>query len=681
MAKGIALFRVAERVRQGGSGHLFMVVVAIVCGLGGGFGAVGLRALIEFVQGQFFGHGRPFLAVVEAVPWTWRVLAPALGGLLVGPLVYFVAREAKGHGVPEVMESMLVRGGVIRPRVVVVKSLASAITIGSGGSVGREGPIVQIGSALASTIGQVLGVSTRQIRTLVGCGAAAGIAAAFNAPIAGALFAVEILLGDFGVPQFSPIVISSVVATVVSRHYLGNSPAFDVPHYELAGPFELIPYMIVGAVAGLVAQAFISVLYGCEGFFDRLRIPDYVKPVVGGLLVGVMGIWLPQVFGVGYDAINAALAGKVSAAVLAVLLVAKMMATSVTLASGGSGGVFAPSLFLGAMTGGFLGTFIHQWMPTYTGSSGAYALVAMGAVVGAATHAPITAIIMIFELTGDYRLIAPLMAACVISSLVATLLRQDSIYTRKLRERGLDPFKEEDPNVLKHLYVRDILDAEPEVVPASAKFVHVLDLVVKSRHSEFFVVNPDGSLRGAVSLSGLRRIIFEREALQDVVVAGDMVDDAQPTVREDDNLDVALQLFSHRDVEELAVVSPTDAMRLVGTVHRRDILNARNEEILRRDLAGSMSSTVSMVSKVRQVEVGDGYVVQEILAPRSFVGKTLRALDIRARYGVQVIFMRAPAASGNGTSLFVPDPDRRVGGLDTLLIAGPKAAVDGLEVL
>jgi len=656
-----------------------MVAIAIICGLGGGFGAVALRELIALVERLFFGRGLDILTVVQSVPWHWRLLAPALGGLLVGPLVFFVAREAKGHGVPEVMESIVVRGGVIRPRVVVVKALASAITIGSGGSVGREGPIVQIGSALGSTIGQFLGVSTRQIRTLVGCGAAAGIAAAFNAPIAGALFAVEILLGDFGVPQFSPIVISSVVATVVSRHFLGDFPAFDVPHYQLAGPFELIPYMFVGVVSGLVAITFIKVLYGSEKFFDDLSMPEYLKAPLGGLMVGVVGIWLPQIFGVGYGTINAALAGRVSAALLAVLLLAKILTTSVTLASGGSGGVFAPSLFLGAMTGGFLGTFIHQLFPTYTATSGAYALVTMGAVVGAATHAPITAIIIIFELTGDYRIIAPLMAACVISTLVSTFLQRDSIYTLKLRQRGIDPFKEEDPNVLKQLYVRDIIDREPEVIPASAPFVTILDLAVRSRHSSFFVTDEKQELLGAVSLSALRRFIFEQEALRHIVVAGDLVEPAPLAVREEDNLDVVMQLFSHLEVAEIAVVDAENPRKLIGSVHLPDVLNARNQELLRRDLAGSMTSTVSLVGKVRQVSVGDGYVVQEIQAPRGFVGRTLRDLDIPRRHGVQVIFIRTH--SGDGERLRVPTADDRVSERDALIVAGPKEAADGLQTL
>lgn len=658
-----------------------MVVVAIVCGLGGGIGAVGLRALILLVEDVFFGHGADPLELVRAVPWTWRLLAPALGGLVVGPLVYFVAREAKGHGVPEVMESIILRGGAIRPRVVVVKAVASAISIGSGGSVGREGPIVQIGAALGSTIGQLLRLSAQQLRTLVGCGAAAGIAAAFNAPIAGALFAVEILLGDFGVPQFSPIVISSVVATVVSRHFLGDFPAFQVPKYQLVSPFELFPYMVVGVIAGGVALAFISVLYRSEEFFEGLTIPEYVKAPIGGLAVGVMGIWLPEVFGVGYSTINAALTGSLPVLLLAALVMAKMLATSVTLASGGSGGVFAPSLFLGAMTGGFLGSLIHAWFPLHTASSGAYALVTMGAVVGAATHAPITAIIIIFELTGDYRIIPPLMAACVVSTSVATWLQRDSIYTLKLRLRGIDPFEVEDPNVLKSLYVRDIIDREPEVIPASAPFAALLDLVVQSRHEEFFVVDGKGELLGAVSLSGLRRLIFERESLQHIVVAGDLVTPALRTVRENDNLDLVMQLFSHTDVEELGVVDPLNSKKLIGTVHRQDVINARNQEVLRRDVAGSLSSTVSLVGKVRQVEIGDGYVVEEIPAPRAFLGHTLREVDLRARYGVQVIFIRVRRTGDSIRHLRVPTGEDRVNEGDALIIAGPKEAADTLATL
>jgi CIC family chloride channel protein len=674
------LFHWERQTPTVGRGHLFMVVVAIICGLGSGLGAVALRALILLVQDVFFGGGTHALALLEHTTWSWRLVAPALGGLVVGPLVHFLAREAKGHGVPEVMESIILRGGAIRPRVVVVKAVASAISIGSGGSVGREGPIVQIGAALGSTIGQLLGVTANQLRTLVGCGAAAGIAAAFNAPIAGALFAVEILLGDFGVPQFSPIVISSVVATVVSRHFLGNFPAFVVPPYELVSPFELFLYVLVGVAAGLVALAFITVLYRSEEFFERLRMPEYLKAALGGLAVGAIGIWLPYVFGVGYDTINAALTGQIPLALLGVLIAGKMIATSITLASGGSGGVFAPSLFLGAMTGGAFGIVIHRWLPTWTAASGAYALVTMGAVVGAATHAPITAIIIIFELTGDYRIIAPLMVACVISTLIATQLRRDSIYTLKLRLRGLEPFKEEEPNILLTLHVRDVIDRSPEVIRASAPLEHVLDLAVNSDHGEFFVTDTDGALVGVVRLSTLRRLLFELDTLRPILVAADLTDTALPRVTEDENLDVVMRLFSDADVEELPVTDPHDPRKLIGSIHRQAVINARNKEMLRRDLAGTFSSTVSLVGKGRKVDVGDGYVVEEVRAPRTFLGRALRELDLPGRYGIHVIFIRS-GLGPDGAHLRVASADDRVQEGDSLIVAGPKQSTARLERL
>ena len=438
------------------------------------YGTQGLETLVE--EGLLAEASDP-LASAQHLAWYWRIAVPAAGGAIVGPLVYFFAREARGHGVPEVMKAVALRGGVIRPRIVAIKSLASAISIGTGGSVGREGPIVQIGSAIGSAIGQLLGVPTRQLRTFVGCGAAAGISATFNAPIAGALFAAEVIVGDFAVAQFSPIVISSVVATVVSRAVLGNHPAFPVPPYEIVTPWEIAPYMLAGAVAGVVAVVFIRAIGFAEDAFERVPGPEWPKAALGGALVGTMAIGLPQLYGVGYTTIGAALEGQIPALLLGTLLLSKIIATSITVGSGGSGGVFAPSLFLGAMTGGFLGSYIHAWFPEATASSGAYALVTMGAVVAAATQAPISAIIIIFELTQTINIIPALMVACVLSSLVSQLLSEDSVYTSKLKRQGIDLFKREDPNPLKALYVSQVVDEEPEVLPADAGFQQMpLDL-------------------------------------------------------------------------------------------------------------------------------------------------------------------------------------------------------------
>jgi CIC family chloride channel protein len=678
------------------TGHLWMVMIAIACGLAGALGAVIFRLLIRSVQALFFEGPAGFetlieegllaeaqdpLAAAHHLAWYWRLLIPAMGGLIVGPLIYFFAREAKGHGVPEVIAAVALRGGVIRKRVVTVKALASAISIGSGGSVGREGPIVQIGSALGSTIGQWLKLPAAQLRTVVGCGAAAGVAATFNAPIAGALFAAEVVVGNFAVAQLSPIVIASVVATVVSRFFLGNHPAFPVPDYELVSPLELFPYMGVGFLAGFVALAFMFSLYKAEDLFDATPIPEWSRAAVGGLMVGAIGIFLPNVYGVGYSTISAALASELPTVLLGGLIVAKIAATSITIGSGGSGGIFAPSLFLGAMTGGFCGSIIHQWFPEATASSGAYALVTMGAVVAAATHAPISAIIMIFELTQTITIIPPLMAACVVSTLVTTYVNRDSIYTMKLRRRGIDLNEEEPQNVLKGIYVHDIIDREPEILETRANLQQIIDRVLASDHTEFFVVNERGELQGAIYLREFTRSLAEQEALMRLVVAEDLLESSQPTVTEDTDLGIVSQIFSNRHYDEIAVVDSESPWKLVGSVHKRDVIHAYNQELLRRDLAGSVSSTVLAAGTGQQVNLGGGYVLQQILPPARFFAKTIRELDIGAATGVHVVLLHKRNPTDGRPSIRVPTAGDVIDEGDKLVVSGTKAAVEALDAI
>ncbi|MFP6640223.1 MAG: chloride channel protein, partial [Myxococcota bacterium] len=657
-------------------GHLYMVVAAVVVGLAGALGAVAFRVMIRAVQAVAFGGTegvQDFLAVgwlaepedpihwARELSWYWKIAIPALGGLMVGPLIWFFAREARGHGVPEVMKAVALRGGVIRGRVAAIKAFASALSIGTGGSVGREGPIIQIGSAVGSRLGQLLGLNSAGIRTLVGCGAAAGIAATFNAPIAGAIFAAEIIVGHFAVTQFTPIVISSVVATVLSRVLLGNYPAFHVPEYQIVNPFELLPYLATGVVAGLVAVAFIRTLGTAEKTFERVRMPEYLKACLGGALVGVIALQLPEVYGVGYTTITLALAGTLSALTMAALVGAKIVATSITIGSGGSGGVFAPSLFLGAMSGGVVGTLVERYFPGATASSGAYALVTMGAVVAATTHAPISAIIIIFELTQTIDIIPALMTACVVSSLISQLLERDSIYTSKLRRQGIDLDKTEDPNVLRSLYVRDVFNPEPEVLPESASFKTLLDLVVRSDHSQFFVITSSGELLGAISMSEVRRYIYEMETLQNLVVARDLVEERIPTLKLTDDLDLVMRILTASPLAELPVVDAAQPTQLIGTVLERDILAAAQNEQTRRDLAGGFSSSMSAVDRYRPVDLGDGYWLREMLVPPYMFGRSLSELQIRHRTGAQVLLVRSGAQSpGQQTSVRVPGATERL---------------------
>lgn len=558
-----------------------MAILAALVGVAGGFGAIGFRYLIKFIQEISYGSGGNLVELASLQTWYLRIMIPAFGGLLVGPLVYFLAREAKGHGVPEVMEAVALRSGIIRKRIVVVKSVVSAICIGTGGSVGREGPIVQIGSAIGSSLGQVLGVSEDRIRTLVGCGAAAGIAATFNAPLAGSMFALEIILGDFGLATFSPIVISSVMATAVSRHFLGNSPAFLVPAYQLVSAWELPLYVILGFFCALVSVTFTTVLYRGEDLFDDLKIPAYLKAFLGGLILGFLGLRFPHILGVGYETIDMALMQKLAWWFLLLLVVFKILATSITIGSGGSGGIFAPSLFMGAAAGGFFGGVVHYIFPQVTASPGAYSIVGMGAVVSGTTHGPLTAILILFEMTGDYKIILPLMIACITCSLASGQLLTESIYTLKLARRGVNIRAGKEVNVLKSIPVSDVMNPEVETIPENISLGDLAKKVSRSKYKSFPVVDIEGRLMGIVTHSDYRDVVFD-ENLKDLVVVKEVATPKVVTVSTDENLYDAMEKITSKDFSLLPVVSIREPHQLLGVLTRRDIISAYNRAITKK---------------------------------------------------------------------------------------------------
>ncbi|UCG38857.1 MAG: chloride channel protein [bacterium] len=565
--------------------HVYLSLVAILIGILAGYGALLFRLVIRFVQYSFYRNTSDVLTFHHSLPFYLKIGLPALGGLIVGPLVYFGAREAKGHGVPEVMEAVALRGGRIRARVALVKILASGISIGSGGSVGREGPIVQIGSSSGSTLAQILRVPSLRQRTFVGCGAAAGIAATFNAPIAGALFAAEVILGDFGVATFSPVVLSSVTATAISRHYLGDFPAFVIPPYQVVSLWEFLFYPLLGVAAGAVAVLFIISLYKLEDRFEELRLPEYLKPALGGLMIGLLLLKWPHVFGVGYGAINLSLTNQMPALLLLMLVFIKILATSITIGSGGSGGIFAPSLFIGAMTGGFFGWAVNGIFPSITADPGAYALVAMGAVVAGTTHAPITAILIIFEMTATYKIILPLMFACIISTIVATSLKHGSIYTIKLSRRGVELSQGWEQSILQTLKVRDIMRGRVVTVPEGMILGEVINRLKTQDVSYLHVVNGKGELTGIISFRDIRSALQE-ETLNSLVIARDVATVDIVTIRPSDSILLALQEMGSRGISQLPVVADDDGRKVIGTVSKRDVMAAYDKAVLKRELEG-----------------------------------------------------------------------------------------------
>ncbi len=563
--------------------HVYLSLAAILIGILAGYGALIFRYVIKMAQYGFYQNTNDVLTFHSSMPFWLKIILPAAGGLIVGPLIYFGAREAKGHGVPEVMEAVALKGGRIRARVALVKIIASGISIGSGGSVGREGPIVQIGSSIGSTLAQILRAPTFRQRTFVGCGAAAGIAATFNAPIAGALFAAEVILGDFGIATFSPVVLSSVTATAISRHYFGDFPAFIIPSYTVVSLWEFLFYPVLGLVAGVIAVLFTVTLYKFEDGFEALKFPEYLKPALGGLLLGVMLIKLPHVFGVGYGAINMSLKNQLPALILLSLVFVKILATSVTIGSGGSGGIFAPSLFIGAMTGGFFGWGVHTLFPQITANPGAYALVAMGAVVAGTTHAPITAILIIFEMTATYKIILPLMFACIISTLVASSIKSGSIYTIKLERRGVKLSQGWEQSILQTIKVRDIMREHVVTVPEGTLLGEVIESLKTRDVSYLHVVNDSDELTGVISFRDIRSALQE-ETLKNLVIAKDLATVDIVTIHPTDSILLAFQEMGSRGISQLPVVREDDGNKLVGTVSQRDVMAAYDKAILKREI-------------------------------------------------------------------------------------------------
>ncbi len=563
------------------TGNLF---IAILIGVGAGYGAVLFRFVLRSMQWLFYQHGGDVLTWIGDVPWALKIGLPALGGLVVGLVIHFFAKEAKGHGVPEVMAAIALKGGLIRKRVAFAKIFASAVTIGSGGSVGREGPMVQIGSSIGSLVGQIFRVPSLHMRTAVGCGAAAGIAATFNAPIAGVLFALEIIIGDFGVMSFSPVVLSSVTATVISRYYFGSLPAFIIPDYSIVSLWEYCFYPLLGVIAGLVALAFTTTLYKFEDVFDALKMPDWIKPALGGALLGLVILEFPEVFGVGYGAMNLSLMNKMGLLALFVLIWVKILACSITLGSGGSGGIFAPSLFIGAMTGGCFGVALNMVFPTITAQPGAYALVAMGGVVAGTTYAPITAIIIIFELTGSYSIILPLMLTCITATVLNSNIRRGSIYTIKLLRRGIDLTAGRERTILSSMLVRQAMNCDVHTIPESLSLDGILFTFKTEDAPYLYVVDSDDRLSGIISFRDIRYLLRE-EGLEHLLIAKDIATTGDLAVVTPSNtLKDALDLLTKRGIAQLPVVHSLEDMKPVGTLTESALTGAYNQALVRREI-------------------------------------------------------------------------------------------------
>jgi len=561
-----------------------MLILAGIIGFLCGLTSVGFKVVIHaFTKFAFQFTGHP-LEVAHHTMWFLLPLVPMIGGLLVGPLSYYFPTETKSSGVPWIIRSAALEGGIIRPRTIGFRSLAAALTIGSGGSAGREAPIVQIGASIGSLIGQILRVSSERMRVFLGCGVAAGIAATFNAPIAGVIFSLEVILGDFDLRSFTPIIFASVIATATARGIEGDFPAFIVPAYESVSHWEIGFYMILGLICGLVARLFFLMEFSFQDFFEqKLKLHPMLKPALGGLLVGFIALGFPQIMGNGYETMNQVLSNRMIWHVAFLLVFLKMVATCLTLGSGGSGGLFAPSMFVGSMVGGTFGVAVHTLFPEITASPGAYALVGMGSVFAALMHAPLTNIFMLFEMTGNYMIILPIMISCIFATLVNIKFSPYSLYTEHLRRKGIEIVRGREVSIMNSIRVADVMNRDVTFIPENLPFRKILDLVTSSRSMYFPVVDEQNRMTGILSFQNIREVLFE-EHLTDLVVAKDLITENVITLYPQETLNQALPKYFIKDVEQLPVVLKENERKVIGMLDRKEVMEAYKREVLKTEI-------------------------------------------------------------------------------------------------
>lgn len=510
--------------------------------------------------------------VVESfmhLPLWQRALTPTVGGLAAGAILYWGSRITRSRHPTDYMEAIVVGNGLVAVRSSLVKSASALFSIASGGSIGREGPMVQLSAMIASLVGRFRHWSTPRRRLISACGGAAGIASAYNAPIAGALFVAEIVLGSVAMESFGPLVFSSVVATLTVRKLVGAAPLYEIPPFVLNSVWEIFPTMVLGVVAGFAAPWFLRALRGSEHLFSRMRIPLYLKLGLGGAVVGGLAVFYPQVCGNGYSTVSAILGGEWVWRTLVLILVFKVAATAATFGSGAVGGVFTPTLFVGACLGYLFGAALGHFWPDPLLSPSGFALLGMGAFLAGTTHAPIMAIIMIFELTLDYQLMLPLMLACVIAYYISRSLEPVPIYSEALERKGAAAYAKQ----LSNLQVQDLMRTDPLAVPETARFRVIAQSFLTNNNKYLYVVDDAHMFQGVIPLHDIKQYLTLR-GLADVVIARDILSREFPVIRCGASLNDALQVFSEHDGERLPVVDDETGHRLMGSISKRDLLLA-----------------------------------------------------------------------------------------------------------
>ncbi len=566
-----------------------MMIIASVIGLMAGLCNIIFRTVVHWVDTIFLEGGKGLLGIEQG---GWHLLLlpliPISGMILLIPLSLLFPGEVNGYGFTKFLRKVNLEGGYIKARTIALKIITTALTIGTGNSAGVEGPIAAIGGAAGSQVGQFFRVSGSRMKVYIAAGAAGGIAGMFNAPIAGIFFASEIvLLGTFEISSFAALVIASALSTVVTRAYYGENPAFPIPHYFMVNPFVEIPlYSLMALIIGLVAVFHIRIFYWVRDKYETLPLHPQLKPISGAFIIGCIAMAYPQIMGDGYGFIESVLNGGGAISILFILIFLKIIATAVTLGSGGAGGVFAPALFIGAMIGGCFGHVANLLLPTYTADPGAYATVGIGAFLAASTHAPMTAIFLLFEMTGNYLIIIPIMLTSIIGVMVAKKFNHDSIDTVDFTREGIDIHEGREAAIMKSVRVGKAITEDVDFISERANINHLLEIFRMAKNSFYFpVVDDSGRMTGIISMQDVKNILHRAEAERVCYLVGGICSRDVIMLTPDDSLYTAMQLFDVKGIEEIPVVEDLENKWVVGMLKRRDVIAAYNHEVLKKGIS------------------------------------------------------------------------------------------------
>ncbi|MDP3480418.1 MAG: chloride channel protein [Desulfoprunum sp.] len=587
MRKNLQKFLPGENTR--------MMAIATCIGLTAGLLNILFRSIVALVHHFFFEGGSRLLGIDRG---GWHLLLlpliPLTGAILLIPLSLLFPGEVNGYGFTKFLRKVNLEDGIIRARTIVLKIIATALTIGTGNSAGVEGPIAQIGGAMGSQVGQFFRVSGNRMKVYIAAGCAGGIAGMFNAPIAGVFFAAEIvLLGTYEISSFAALVIASAMSTAVTRSYYGMASAFQIPQYSVVNRLVEIPlYGLMAVLIGFAAVLYIRTFYLVRDKYRDLPIHPQLKPLTGALCIGLVGMFFPQVMGDGYSYMKEVLDGGGVALVMLALVFLKILATSITLGSGGAGGVFAPSLFIGAMIGGTFGSVVHKLLPTLTAGAGAYATVGIGAFLAASTHAPMTAIFLLFEMTGNYQIIIPIMLTSIIGTVVAKKFCEDSIDTVDFTREGIDIHEGREVAIMKSLKVGAAITDDVDFISEEANIKQLLDIFSMGRGGFYFpVIDDSGRMTGIVSLQDVKNILHRDEKERIAYKVGGVCNRNVLMLTPDDSLYTAMQLFDIKGIEEIPVVESLEERWVVGMLKRRDALDVYNRQALKKGIKAKVGGT------------------------------------------------------------------------------------------